>query len=527
MRNQLLDIFMCGFGFDFENGPHKVCTFRRVLPQFLASFAMYLGAWNIGLILALATIVVPSVTGTSSSLNPDETLHMTSDEASWLASILFIVQPIGNLFSSFTIEILGRKGAMLATNIIPVITWFMLANAQSKILLYIGFSLLGIWNGSATSMLLLYVSEICESSVRGVLSAFGGICATGGMFMIFLLGSLLSWRQVCYICAAVPIANILVALLVPESPIWLVSKNRLESAQKSLQVLRGWVSSKSISSELDQLKLINEMSSACVDCVQSGRKCDHPPPTLFEKFVDISQKRAMKPFLLVTILFVMMQFSGMFAMRSYIVPILGAHGIALDANFTTVILGFIGVLANVVNVFIIRILGKRRIYLWTMVGNFVSCFGLSIYGWIFFPSGWSSNGITSDSLNSIRETVGNYNYFALVLFVMMQFCISIAVSFVPYIIMSEVFPFKSRTFCCALAGVENQIFAFVATKTYYDLESWLSLPGAICFYGVVAVIGFISMLFILPETENRTLEEIELHFSDNNRSIFDIKIKKN
>lgn len=35
------------------------------------------------------------------------------------------------------------------------------------------------------------------------------------------------------------------------------------------------------------------------------------------------------------------------------------------------------------------------------------------------------------------------------------------------------------------------------------------------------------MLFMLPETEHRSLEDIELHFSDNKRSIFDINIKIN
>lgn len=34
------------------------------------------------------------------------------------------------------------------------------------------------------------------------------------------------------------------------------------------------------------------------------------------------------------------------------------------------------------------------------------------------------------------------------------------------------------------------------------------------------------MYQILPETENRTLEEIELHFSDNKRKINDRHIKK-
>lgn len=170
--------------------------------------------------------------------------------------------------------------------------------------------------------------------------------------------------------------NFTLIFKVPESPIWLVSKNRLSAAQKSLQVLRGWVSSKSISLELDQLKHINEMSATCVDCEKFNIKCIHPPPTLFDICKDIIRKRTMKPLLLITILFLVMQFSGMFAMRPYIVPILNAHGIAFDANFTTVILGVLGILANIVNVFTIRFLGKRRIYLWSMIGNFISCFGL-------------------------------------------------------------------------------------------------------------------------------------------------------
>ena len=84
MRNQLLDVFVCGFGFNFANGPHQVGAIRRALPQFLASSAVFFCDWDMGLILAISTIVVPSVLGASGKLNPDETLFMTSEEASWL-----------------------------------------------------------------------------------------------------------------------------------------------------------------------------------------------------------------------------------------------------------------------------------------------------------------------------------------------------------------------------------------------------------------------------------------------------------
>lgn len=38
---------------------------------------------------------------------------------------------------------------------------------------------------------------------------------------------------------------------------------------------------------------------------------------------------------------------------------------------------------------------------------------------------------------------------------------------------------------------------------------------------------FIAMYYTLPETEQRSLEDIEIHFSDNSRSITDIHIKIN
>lgn len=37
---------------------------------------------------------------------------------------------------------------------------------------------------------------------------------------------------------------------------------------------------------------------------------------------------------------------------------------------------------------------------------------------------------------------------------------------------------------------------------------------------------FSIALLIMPETEKRTLEEIEMHFSDNSKSLTDIQIKK-
>lgn len=42
----------------------------------------------------------------------------------------------------------------------------------------------------------------------------------------------------------------------------------------------------------------------------------------------------------------------------------------------------------------------------------------------------------------------------------------------------------------------------------------------------MAGIVLVSMYFVLPETEGRTLEDIERHFSDNSKRITDWKIEK-
>lgn len=85
---------------------------------------------------------------------------------------------------------------------------------------------------------------------------------------------------------------------------------------------------------------------------------------------------------------------------------------------------------------------------------------------------------------------------------------------------------RSRGFATGITAAFNYTLTFVTTKTYLNLENGLGLSGVIWFYGAINILGFIFLYFTLPETENCTLEDIENHFSDNNRKFTDINIKK-
>lgn len=86
--------------------------------------------------------------------------------------------------------------------------------------------------------------------------------------------------------------------------------------------------------------------------------------------------------------------------------------------------------------------------------------------------------------------------------------------------------FRSRGIASGVAAAVNYIFGFITKKTYYNVETTLSLPGASLLYCFICGLGLIFTYIVLPETEGRTLEEIELHFSDNSKSITDRKIAK-
>lgn len=70
-----------------------------------------------------------------------------------------------------------------------------------------------------------------------------------------------------------------------------------------------------------------------------------------------------------------------------------------------------------------------------------------IYGFIFFPSGWTSFGkYTPEQYAHLKNTVGSYSYLAFGLILIMEFSTRIGVFGLPHTYMGEVFPLK-YVFC--------------------------------------------------------------------------------
>lgn len=82
--------------------------------------------------------------------------------------------------------------------------------------------------------MLTYVAEVTQPQFRGMLAATGTTCVVTGIFVQFILGTFFSWRTVALISCFLPLFTITALFFVPESPYWLLTKGRVEEAQRSL-----------------------------------------------------------------------------------------------------------------------------------------------------------------------------------------------------------------------------------------------------------------------------------------------------
>lgn len=48
---------------------------------------------------------------------------------------------------------------------------------------------------------------------------------------------------------------------------------------------------------------------------------------------------------------------------------------------------------------------------------------------------------------------------------------------------------RSRALATGLTASTYYIAGFIGTKSYYTLETTLSLPGVLCYYGFAALVG--------------------------------------
>lgn len=283
-----------------------------------------------------------------------------------------------------------------------------------------------------------YVGEICQPSIRGILTSCAGVSVMLGFSIVYFLGSQTTWRITALVCLSVPISTAIAICFVPETPYWLLSKNRIEDAQKSLMWLRGWLTDKKhIEKEFNEIQRYSQEATRCPPCQKTDIKCEHPPATTMELLKELLRKRTLKPFSLLIMMFVFCQFSGLSSMRPYLVQLFQAYEVPIDASSATVFIGIMGFVANIACMCLVQSIGKRKLSLFSMVGVCISIISLAIYTHKVLPA-----GVTSFDKHATVQVTSSLGYVPLILFYSFAFFTSLGLIPIPWMLLSEIFPFK-------------------------------------------------------------------------------------
>lgn len=85
----------------------------------------------------------------------------------------------------------------------------------------------------------MYIAEIAAARVRGVLASLRSLSFTLGVLICLATGVLCHWRWLAFIGAIPPTLVLILMIPMPQSPRWLLGKNRTDEALEVLLWLRG------------------------------------------------------------------------------------------------------------------------------------------------------------------------------------------------------------------------------------------------------------------------------------------------
>lgn len=201
-----------------------------LLPQLVASCLMYSLVIQAGINMSFASVII-------SQLGDGNEIKMDTNTASIIASIWSISLPFGAISSGFLMDKFGRRKIGLFLCIPFFLAWILVSMAQSLPQIYLARILAGICCG-LTAVSVVYSAEISYKTFRSSLLCMNSVWVSFGIFSTYLLNYFhLNWRYIGWIYAGISLISMMLILIVPESPHWILYFNdKLLDEQKFLQL---------------------------------------------------------------------------------------------------------------------------------------------------------------------------------------------------------------------------------------------------------------------------------------------------
>ena len=184
---------------------------------------------------------------------------------------------------------------------------------------------------------------------------------------------------------------------------------------------------------------------------------------------------------------ILQQWCGINVIFNYAQEIFMAAGYGVsDVLMNIVVTGITNVIFTILAMFVVDRWGRKAL---TLIGSF----GLAvIYAFMGAAYYFHITGVV-----------------LLIIVVMAIACYAMTLATVMWVIISEIFPNRIRGVAMSVCTFALWAACFILTYTFPMLNSGLGAAGTFWLYGLICLSGGIFVVFRLPETKGKSLEEIE------------------
>ncbi|XP_074027457.1 facilitated trehalose transporter Tret1-like [Leptinotarsa decemlineata] len=422
--------------------------------------------------------VVPLLKNNDPEINP-LAKPISPLEESWIASLYCLGASIGPLFAGNLADVLGRKRTLLTLAIPKLACLLILSFAADIWLFYVTRLFMGLVVGSVFAVVPMYLAEISETHNKGRVGALMVVFLTSGVLYVFLIGPYLSVK-VLTLCCALPVILflVIVGIFIPESPVFLVRSRSHDKAVEALTKLRN----------RSQAQVQAEILNISERLELEGNERHGGLSIIFKD-------KGMRKSLVISVgLLMSQQFSGINAVIAFLDPIFDASGTGIPTNLSTILIGFIQVLATIVTAAIVEKLGRKVLLLISSAGTSISMALLGLYFHL------------QDGNVTLGEKLFWLPIVSLISFIIV---FSFGLSGLPWTVTSEIFPSNIMSIAFSLGSFSCFMSSFLVTLGFPILLERHGMAHCFWFFSVCMALSTCFIYCLIPETKGRTSLELQ------------------
>ncbi|QSO47491.1 sugar porter family MFS transporter [Alicyclobacillus mengziensis] len=401
-------------------------------------------------------------------------MHLSPVLQGWVVSSLLIGAMIGGASSGKLADRFGRKPIILSTAIAFAIGAVGAALSPNVALLILFRFIMGLGVGASSVVVTIYLSEMSPTESRGNLTSLNQFMVILGILLAYIVDYLLSplhaWRLMFGIALIPAIAVFIGMYFGPETPRWLIKNGFETEARKVLETI-----TTSVDDRFKEMKNVIETE-----------KKRH-------------RSRIMTPKMRLAIVAAMgiaifPQIMGVNSITYYAPSILIKVGFTTSAAIiANVGIGALELLMTIVAMKLIDHVGRKPLLLIGSIGMAITMFVNAIC-FHLMKSGTS-------------HTLGILVLASIAIYIA---CFGVSWGTIVRVFISEILPLEFRGSGMGYVYFFNWVFNFLVGLTFPVILGSFGADIMFFIFAVICIAAFVFVALLVPETKQRSLEEIEL-----------------